>query len=229
MPEVTDTPERAPDADDLRRVQRLTRERYGARLQAHGVSARALGWGSREHQETRFAVASSLCDFTGKRVLDYGCGFADLLGHLQARGATPAEFTGVDLNPEFVEVARGRYPEARFFANDLAAEDEASWSADVVVMLGLLNYRQPELDNFAFARRMLRLAFAWARECVICDFHSDVSIPEYPREDWINYYPPARILELGLSLTPLVSLRHDYACLPQREMLLVLRREAVRA
>lgn len=215
---------RDPEPEDLRRVQRLTLERYGERLRAHGASARALGWGSREHQVARFAVAASMCDLGGKRVLDYGCGFGDLLGHLHGEGVTPAEFVGVDVNPDFIAVAGARYPGARFFVNDMASEGPTAWSADVVVMLGLLNYRQPGLDNLAFAARMLRLAFQWARECVICDFHSDVETPGYTREDWINYYPPARIVELGLSLTPFVAVRHDYAPSPQREMMLALRR-----
>ena len=158
-------------------------------------------------------------------MLDYGCGFADLAGYLTESGLAPERFVGVDLNPEFIEVARRRYPDGEFHVNAMSGENPGSWRADVVVMLGLLNYRQAGLDNEAFARRMMQMAFGWAEECLVCDFLSSEPTPGYEVEDWVNYYPPGRVLEWALELSPWVSLRHDYEPIPQRESLVVIRKQ----
>ncbi len=222
------------DSATLEAVQARTVERYRSRFREHGVSALSLGWGSPEHQRVRFeAAAGSIesIDLAGRTLLDYGCGFADLLAWLVETGQAPERYVGVDVNPDFIEVARGRFPEGRsphaeFHVNDMAVETEGSWSADVVVMLGLLNFKQPNVDNEAFARRMMKLAFGWASECLVCDFLSTEPTPGYEVEDWVNYYSPGRVLEWALELSPWVSLHHDYEPIPQRESLVVIRKRA---
>ena len=82
----------------------VIRQRYQARLDEHGPSAKALGW-YKGRQILRMQTLTSLYDFRGKSVLDIGCGFGDLLKYL------PHDITykGVDLMPDFVEVARSRF------------------------------------------------------------------------------------------------------------------------
>jgi 2-polyprenyl-3-methyl-5-hydroxy-6-metoxy-1,4-benzoquinol methylase len=54
----------------------------------------SLGFSRRSSQEKRFAAVLALGDLHGRRVLDMGCGFGDLLPWLRARHASAA---GVDI------------------------------------------------------------------------------------------------------------------------------------
>jgi hypothetical protein len=55
---------------------------------------------------------------------------------------------------------------------------------------------------------------------------SSVRDTSYPAEDFVYYYDPAEMLAFALSLTPHVTLKHDHGSIPQREMVLILRRRA---
>ena len=100
-----------------------------------------------------------------------------------------------------------------------------AWRADVVVMLGLLGFRQPDVDQASYARYLLRRAWDLCTGILACDFLSAERSPDYPEEDWVYYYDPAEVLRWGLELSPRVRLRHDYPPIPQREMLLLIQRD----
>src|SRR5947209_1140547 len=78
---------------------------YENHIRRYGYDYRALGFGRRSSQEKRFAAALSLGDLHGKRLLDVGCGFGDLLSWLNARGVEPS-YTGVDICKPMIERCR---------------------------------------------------------------------------------------------------------------------------
>jgi SAM-dependent methyltransferase len=80
-------------------------------------------------------------DLTGKRVLDLGCGHGWFTNELYRRGA---EVLGVDGSEALLEIARSRYPDARFEQVDLRAGYEGEF--DVVVALMVL-MDLPELNT----------------------------------------------------------------------------------
>jgi SAM-dependent methyltransferase len=206
------------------KIDAATNARYDARFTEHGVSHRTLGWGSREQQAYRFAQVLQCADFAGRSVLDIGCGFGDLLSYLKQQQVPITHYVGIDVNPEFIRVAAANHPEAEFHAISLTSLEGAALRSDLVVMLGLLNFRQQPLDNPAYAREMIGRAFVLGREALICDFLSSRRSSAYPPEDFVYYYEPAFVLELGLDCSTDVVLKHDYQPIPQREMLLVVRR-----
>lgn len=61
----------------------------------------------------------------GARILDAGCGTGRLGGYLALAGH---QVTGVDLDPQLIETARGDHPEARWEVGDLAELDLRSES-----------------------------------------------------------------------------------------------------
>ncbi len=205
-------------------IDQQTVHRYSERYQSHGESCRTLGWGSREQQEHRFARVFASTPFAGRSVLDIGCGFADLLGALERANLTPSAYTGLDINPDFIARSAEKYPEARFLVASPLQVEPDQVSADVAVMLGLLNFKQSELDNWTYARTLVSKAFELCHEALVFDVLSTELTPDYPKEDFVFYYEPAKILELAFELTPFVSLHHDYRPIPQREMLVVMRK-----
>ncbi len=91
----------------------------------------------------------------GDRVLDLGCGPADLLAHLPG-----CDYVGVDLDPKYVAAARARYGDRAVFRCEPAeavAELEPG-AFDLVVASGLLHHLTDEqaLAALDVARRALR-------------------------------------------------------------------------
>ena len=215
------------EKDILTQVDSRVVERYSNRLRQFGVDPRTLGWDRQESQFARFGIASQTLSFGGRSVLDLGCGLADFYEHLrQDPVTTPASYSGVDINPDLVEVCRKRFPDARFDVRNVLRDPYGDERWDVVTMFGLLNLRFSEFSNEDYAQQFIAEAFRMCKEALVVDMLSNWTDVAYPQEDFVYYYEPTAMLEFSLSLTPHVTLRHDYPSIPQREFMLVLRRES---
>lgn len=91
-----------------------------------------------------------------RTVLDIGCaagGFSQIM-----KSFNPAlEYTGIDINPEFVEAATVRYPESRFLCGNGIDFETPPDSYDLVTIWGLLHlnsrWREMIVSAYAQARR----------------------------------------------------------------------------
>src|SRR5919109_3859483 len=101
------------DTDDERNVRY-----YTDLIGKYGVDVRALDWGSRESQAVRFSVLAEVGQLHDASVLDVGCGLGDFFGWLKSAGIG-VEYTGIDITPKMIEVARQRFPETRFELRNL--------------------------------------------------------------------------------------------------------------
>lgn len=212
-------------SSDLAQISKQNRKRYSDRYAELGYHIRTLGWGTREQQQIRFDQSLNAgLDLNGKSLLDIGCGFGDYFDHLMQRGVEIDEYLGWDLSPDLIEEARDRHKEfddARFEVHDLFAAEPAP-VADVVVLIGVLNLRYDEFDNYDYSRRAIQKAFTLARNGIIVDFLSSHRIDAYPEEDFVFYHDPKVMLEIAFDLTGNVCLKHDYAPIPQKEFMLTL-------
>ncbi|MBU3568176.1 methyltransferase domain-containing protein [Polynucleobacter alcilacus] len=199
-------------------------ERYSNRLRKFGGDARTLGWDNQNNQYSRFEIAMKIVDFNGRKILDIGCGLADFRAFLKLKDIVPAVYAGCDINPELLGYCKNRWPMDNFYLANILVDDISDTSYDIVTLFGVLNFRFKEFDNMDFARQMISKAFTICRESVVVDFLTAVKDLKYPEEDFVYYYDPCEILKFALTLTPHVTLRHDYQSLPQREMMLVLHR-----
>jgi SAM-dependent methyltransferase len=211
-------------AEAVRDVERQAVERYTRRLREFGEDPRTLGWDTRAHQWARFAAVAAAVDLRGRTVLDIGCGLADFRVFLQERGVAPAAYAGIDINDDLLAVAKRRFPDAQFERRNIVVEPYREPVCDVGIMLGLVNFRLQNLDNYDYAARAIDAAFAGCREALVVDMLSDRTEPQYPREDFVFYFDPARMLALALDRTPWVEMNHAYRPLPQREFMLTLRK-----
>jgi len=99
----------------------------------------------------------------GERMLDVGCGSSVLYGHLPS-GLKPG-YVGVDFTPEFIELCRGRYPEAEWRIGDARHLPYSDGSFYLVNSTTLL---QHILDWRSAAREMVRVS----RRYVVSVCHS---------------------------------------------------------
>lgn len=199
------------------------RDRYSTRLNQFGCDPKTLGWDTREHQFYRFDVALEQLPKKEFSITDVGCGFADFKTCLDSAGVD-AQYSGVDINPDLIIEAKKRYPDVAFSVENILETDYQRPRSDWVSAFGVLNFRFAEFSNEDFARQFIERAFSLAGEGLIVDMLSSCYCEDYPVEDFVYYYNPARMLEFALSLTPHVRLIHDYAAIPQREFMLVLKK-----
>jgi SAM-dependent methyltransferase len=155
-------------------------ERYRARLREHGYSPQTLGWGVNGRQEVRFALLGELAlrDPTSS-VLDVGCGFADLHDFLHAAG-WKGRYTGVDIMPDLLQVARERHPGLDLRELDIVAEGGELQEHDFVIASGVFNAQLKVGDNQSHVRQALRAMHHLARRAVCVDFMSS----------WVDFQKP---------------------------------------
>ena len=103
---------------------------YTAAIKKHGSSPKGVHWNSKHSQEKRFEVLLSCIDDDAYSLVDAGCGFGDLHSYLQDKSVNISNYTGLDLSPSMVEIARentgceiiecditrDRLPEADYYA-----------------------------------------------------------------------------------------------------------------
>lgn len=184
--------------------QQAVIDRYNERLKELGTTAQALGWRDEAQQRLRFRILTEIADCSGASVLDVGCGFGDLLDYLRAKGQPPASYTGTDLNPALLDIARERHPEASFHtAGDLSgfADD----SHDFLFVSGLFNFRIE--DNVGFLQTLIRDCYRVARRGVA--FNCLGSFVDY-QDEHLYYHREQDVFAFGKSLTRFVTLRADY-------------------
>jgi SAM-dependent methyltransferase len=178
---------------------------YEDKVRQFGFDHRGLGFRNRSSQEKRFEALLALGDFHGRRLLDVGCGFGDLLEFLMQRGIRPV-YTGLDVCEPMIQRCQERFQGdvAHFVCADVL-DYRPEETYDYVVASGIFG-----LDAEGARERIrptLERVFAWSRIGTALNFLS----ANYPHPvDGRIYVEPGKALEAALSLTPAVRLDHTY-------------------
>jgi ubiquinone/menaquinone biosynthesis C-methylase UbiE len=98
----------------------------------------ALGWESKESQETRYRILTREIA-PGSRVIDFGCGLGDLYAFFQ-KAKLPVSYRGFDIVHEMVKAARRKYPGVNFSTRG-SLKGIAPKSCDHIIACGALTYR----------------------------------------------------------------------------------------
>ena len=178
---------------------------YENHIRRFGYGFRALGFGRRSSQEKRFQTAAGLGDFHGKRLLDVGCGFGDLLAWLNARGIEP-RYTGMDICKPMIERCRKRFAGtgARFLIGD-ALTFVTDHPYDYIVASGIFGYAAK--DTRKRVQPTLERLFDLTRIGMAVNFLSRCAATRSPGRLYLH---PADVLQFALKLTPAVRLEHTY-------------------
>ena len=201
--------------------------RYSKRYSQLGYNVKTLGWGSVEQQEYRFSQSlSAISSFTGKHVLDIGCGFGDYYKFLKKVGSQPEFYTGYDLNPDLINEAKKHSildSSVNFYVSNIFEKEIYEPQADIVVMFGVLNLAlSGVIDNYEYSFKAIKNSFSLAKDLIVVDFLSTMLDKSYPKEDFVFYHDPIKMLEFALQLSPKVALKQDYSPIPQREFMLFI-------
>lgn len=179
-------------------------KRYNQRLEEHGISEQALGWGEKGRAKLRYKILLSQWDINNSTVLDFGCGFGDLLGYIEQNGLTNVAYTGIDINQNFLTIAKDRYKQAHFLKMDLLNE-EMNASYDFIFSSGVFNHALE--DNIAFIKKCFEKFNQLSNKGFAVNFLSDKVSLKY---DYTYHSNPAQILDLAYKYSNNVVLRNDY-------------------
>lgn len=175
---------------------------YNRSFKRYGYDPRSLGWilGT---QQIRFRQLIGIGNLKGCSVLDVGCGFGDLYGYLIAMGIK-VDYTGVDLNENFINVARNVYPDAHFIVADF--EDERiSGKFDWAFESGIFNLKIN--DNNSFIRNTLKKMFKVVRRGVAADF---IGAHAAIKDHGLYYQDRGELLSFCGTLSKRLLLKSDY-------------------
>jgi SAM-dependent methyltransferase len=182
-------------------------DRYEKRLREFGYSPETLGWGLQGRQEVRFSILAELAVRKPKSsVLDVGCGFCDLFDFLDRRGWR-GHYTGIDIVPGLLKVARQRHAGLDVREVDITDEHAELGEYDFVISSGIFNAKLPSGNNDIHVKAALQSMFRYCRYATCVDFLSSYVDFQKPGA---NHTDPGWAFAQAKQLTRNVLLRHDY-------------------
>ncbi len=215
----------------LQGISKQMIERYSNRYSQFGYDIKTLGWGTIEQQHYRFLMTLSAdIDFANKTIVDIGCGFGDYYSFFKNKKIGISSYTGIDINPDLICEARkmsGQESKVNFEVGNLLEMELAEiGNFDISIMLGLLNLNlKGKIDNYQYSKKMIENAFNITGKLLVVDFISTRLTDTYPKEDFIFYHEPVKMMEYALSLSDNVVLKHNYSPIPQKEFMLFIYKE----
>jgi len=195
--------------DLLKQSMQDISDHYNHLVRQHGYAPESVHFSSWETIERRFQILTEgFSDIRNARILDFGCGIGHLLGYLQRHGYT-GQYVGYDIAESMIELARSRYPDARFEHRNLL-ESPPEESFDMAFVSGVFNNATD--CNRQFMEQSLRTLFNSVTKGVA--FNALSRYVHY-RDEGLYYCCPMEVFDFcKQALTPRVTLRHDYELKP---------------
>lgn len=178
--------------------------RYKDRLSEFGPGIRSLASGTVERRTIRFSILESIGDLNGCSILDIGSGLGDYYQYLKDKGIQ-VSYTGYDLSPDLIEIAKERFPEAHFEVRDIQNEGISN-KFDYIVSSQTFNFRLSNESNMDLVKSCLKISINNCNKGICFDFLS--SYVDY-QEDHLYYYSPEELFAFAKTLTKRVTLKHD--------------------
>ncbi len=178
---------------------------YNFHLKKYGDRPEALRW-TPKGQLKRYHMLAAVApaeDLNNSTVLDYGCGTGDFYRFLKRRGVT-VRYTGVDINENFINLAKSKYPECTFKVM-CADDDELEGYYDYIFICGVFNLQVPGVEDDL--KNALVTLFRHCNKGLVLNAlssHTPIKDPE------LHFTSPEDMVKFAIeNLSPSVALRHD--------------------
>jgi len=183
------------DAVEKNRKKNLTR--LSSLFNEFGDDERSLGW-TKKKQNLRFQQIVSRLNIMNKEILDIGCGFGDLYSYLKLNNDVLFNYTGIDIMPEFIELAKKKNPEGCFLTADFMNWD-SNKRFDYIIACGCFFNLDPinEDESYSFINDFISKALSALHENgLIClHFLNDKVDYHTSKEDF--HVSPERVLSIS--------------------------------
>ncbi len=176
---------------------------YNRHYKKFGDRPEALRWTPQGQLKRYHTFLDIAPDLNNQKILDYGCGMGDFYKFLKRRGID-VKYTGVDINENFINVAKKKYPECKFTVMNVD-EDPLEGYYDYIFICGVFNLRVPGVQDDL--RNALVTLFKHCNKALALNALSSHT----PTKDIeLNYTSPEDIMRFAIeNLSPAVFLRHD--------------------
>lgn len=165
---------------------------YDELIEKHGDSPLSLGWGAKDRRVLRFKVLTEPWDLRDASVLDIGCGFGDLLGHITDLGIN-VDYTGMDSSVKALDIARAKNPAGAFELFNVEELRSEERSFDYVFASGVFNDRRE--DSIDFVKKTIREASRLAQQGFSFNFLSSTAKIKYEESEYMAPATVAKICE----------------------------------
>ena len=189
---------------------------YEQALKKHGLySPRALSYNSLESQITRFKVLSEIVpNLDNQSILDVGSGLGDFY-HFLNKNFKNIKYAGCDITPEICQQSKVKYPQIQVYCSDFLQEF-FSENYDFVFCSGALNIEMP--NHIDYLKKAITKMYALCNKGVAFNLPSKLSelakknpaIDNEHQDIKIAYVDPCEMFAFCKTLSPRVTLRHDY-------------------
>lgn len=173
---------------------------YKVLFSQYGVDEKSLGW-TKNKQSLRFAQMLSPFDLDGSSVLDIGCGFGDLLSYIKSGYPdSSVDYTGIDIVPDFIDVAKQKNADGNFINADLFSF-EPDKKYKYVVACGCLTYLDPnkEDESYEFVDAFIGKALEHCTEDGVAVFHFMTDKVDFRSSEEDFHISPERMLNIAYS------------------------------
>jgi 2-polyprenyl-3-methyl-5-hydroxy-6-metoxy-1,4-benzoquinol methylase len=99
--------------------------------------AKMVAWVEEESQIKNFRMVFGEIS-NGDSILDYGCGIGDFISFLNDNGRKISDYLGVDINDNYIEIAKKSYPGYDF--KTISGIEDLSGNFDVVCAIGVFTW-----------------------------------------------------------------------------------------
>ena len=149
----------------MSKLKKLYLDIHNKMKSEHGFSPKAL-WGSKNSQEIRFDILTKCILPTDEKikVLDVGSGLGHLYGYLLEKGFD-IDYTGLEINKEFVEQSQKTFPDGKFILGDIDQLDLQNTMYDYCFASGIYNLgikretQEAFVNDFKSIIKATRLAY----------------------------------------------------------------------
>jgi SAM-dependent methyltransferase len=176
---------------------------YNRHYRKFGERPEALRWTPEGQLKRYYTFLEIAPDLNNQKILDYGCGMGDFYKFLKRREIS-VNYSGVDINENFIKVAKKKYPECTFQVMNVD-EDSLEGYYDYIFICGVFNLRVPGVQDDL--RNALMTLFKHCNKALALNALSSHT----PTKDVeLNYTSPEETMKFAIeNLSPSVVLRHD--------------------
>jgi SAM-dependent methyltransferase len=143
-------------------------------------------------------------------LLDFGCGPSYLLDYILEQGIAGVKYSGLDISPKFLALARSKHPSVAYYELDVLEDPQGLPEFDYIIINSVFTYkgRLSHEEMLAYWQDVLRTLFPKARHAIAFDVIS--TQVDWERDDLFHLPLGDLASFLDAHLSRHFTVRHDY-------------------
>ncbi|MEP7103539.1 MAG: class I SAM-dependent methyltransferase [Candidatus Dojkabacteria bacterium] len=189
--------------------QRL--QSYNESFKKYNGGIKSLQWKGYNSAAARYKALIQTINFEGKSLLDLGCGFGDIIPFIKSK-AENFEYNGYDINSNFIEEARKRYPDGNyhFEVKDIINEVEEFSDFDIIIVSGVFNSNL--YDNDEYLKNTIKTLFTKTKEVLAFNITGSINLKSIEKKEnsRVVYRDGYDMINFCRELSSRIIFRQDY-------------------